>query len=77
MLILAAGSSSELFADIAVILIVSALAGVVAVRLRQPLVVAFVVVGIVVGPSVLGLVEPDDDLQLLAQLGVAVLLFVV
>ena len=77
MLILAAGSSSELFADIAVILIVSALAGLVAVRLRQPLVVAFVVVGIVVGPSVLGLVEPDDDLELLAQLGVAVLLFVV
>jgi Kef-type K+ transport system membrane component KefB len=74
---LAAASSSELFADIAVILLVSALAGLVAVRLRQPLVVAFVVVGIVVGPSVLGLVEPNDDLQLLAQLGVAVLLFVV
>lgn len=77
MLILAAGSPSELFADIAVILIVSALAGLLAVRLRQPLVVAFVVVGILVGPSVLGLVEPDDDLELLARLGVAVLLFVV
>jgi Kef-type K+ transport system membrane component KefB len=77
MLTLAAGSSSELFADIAVILIVSALAGLLAVRLHQPLVVAFVVVGIVVGPSVLGLVEPGDDLELLAQLGVAVLLFVV
>jgi Kef-type K+ transport system membrane component KefB len=77
MMTVAAASSSELFADIAVILLVSALAGLVAVRLRQPLVVAFVVVGIVVGPSVLGLVEPTDDLQLLAQLGVAVLLFVV
>jgi len=77
MLTLAAGTSNELFADIAVILIVSALAGLVAVRLRQPLVVAFVIVGIVAGPSVLGLVEPDDELELLAELGVAVLLFVV
>ncbi|MFO7573387.1 MAG: cation:proton antiporter [Gaiellaceae bacterium] len=77
MVILAAGSSSELFADIAVILIVSALAGVIAVRLRQPLVVAFVVVGVLVGPSVLGLVEPGDELELLSNLGVAVLLFVV
>jgi Kef-type K+ transport system membrane component KefB len=77
MVTLAAGSSSELFADIAVILLVSALAGLVAIRLRQPLVVAFVLVGVVVGPSVLGLVEPEDDLELLAQLGVAILLFVV
>lgn len=77
MMILAAGSSSELFADIAVILLVSALVGLLAVRLHQPLVVAFVLVGVVVGPSVLGLVEPGDDLELLAKLGVAVLLFVV
>lgn len=77
MLPLAAGASSELFADIAVILIVSALAGLVAALLRQPLVVAFVVVGVVVGPSVLGLVTPGEELELLANLGVAVLLFVV
>ena len=76
MLTLAAGSN-ELFTDIAVILIVSALVGFVAVRLRQPLVVAFVLVGVVVGPSVLGFVEPGDELELLAELGVAVLLFVV
>lgn len=75
--ILAAGATSELFTDIAVILIVSSLAGLVAVRLRQPLVVAFVAVGIVVGPSVLGLVEPGGELELLSTLGVAVLLFVV
>jgi Kef-type K+ transport system membrane component KefB len=77
MLTLAAGTSSELFTDIAVILIVSAAAGLLAVRLKQPLVVAYVVVGVVVGPSVLGLVEPGDELELLSNLGVAVLLFVV
>jgi Kef-type K+ transport system membrane component KefB len=74
---LAVGTSSGLFADVAVVLILSAVAGFVAVRLRQPLVVAFVVVGVVVGPSVLRLVEPGEELELLANLGVAVLLFVV
>jgi Kef-type K+ transport system membrane component KefB len=69
--------ADELFADIAAILILSALAGLLATKLRQPLVIAFVAVGVVLGPSVLGLVEPGDELGLLAELGVAVLLFVV
>lgn len=65
------------FVDIAFILLVSALAGLVGSKLRQPLVVVFVVVGVVVGPSVLGLVTPGEELELLAELGVALLLFVV
>lgn len=69
--------TAELFEDIAVILVVSALAGLVATWLRQPLVVAFIVVGVVVGPSVLGVVAPGDELELFAELGIAILLFVV
>lgn len=69
--------TAELFEDIAVILVVSALAGLVATWLRQPLVVAFIVVGVVVGPSVLGVVAPEDELELFAELGIAILLFVV
>jgi Kef-type K+ transport system membrane component KefB len=73
----AAGFPDDVFAEIAAILLVSALAGLVAVKLRQPLVVAFVAVGVVVGPSVLDLVQPGSELELLAELGVALLLFVV
>jgi Kef-type K+ transport system membrane component KefB len=73
----AVGFPDDVFAEIALILLVSALAGALATRLRQPLVVAFVVVGVVVGPSVLGLVRPGGELALLAEIGVALLLFVV
>ena len=69
--------TEELFEDIAAILVLSALAGLVATKLRQPLVVAFVAVGVLVGPSALGLVEPGDELALFAELGIAILLFVV
>lgn len=73
----AAQATAELFEEIALILVVAVLAGLVATWLRQSLVVAFIAVGVVVGPSVLGVVEPGDELELFAQLGIAILLFVV
>jgi len=68
---------SDVFTEIAVLLLVAAIIGAIGTRLRQPLIVAFIVVGIVVGPSVLGWVSADDQVDLLAKLGIALLLFVV
>ncbi|NIP72532.1 MAG: cation:proton antiporter [Gammaproteobacteria bacterium] len=65
------------FAEIALLLGVTALVGALAIRLRQPALVAYIAVGIVVGPSALGLVQAHDQIDLLAQIGVAVLLFTV
>ncbi len=68
---------SDVFTEIAVLLLVAAVIGTIGLRLRQPLIVAFIAVGILVGPSVLGWVSADDQVDLLAQLGIALLLFVV
>lgn len=65
------------FAEFAALLLVCALAGAVFVRLRQPVLIAYIVVGIAVGPAVFGLVTAHDQIDLLAQVGVAVLLFAV
>ena len=65
------------FTDFALLLLICALAGAVFVRLRQPVLIAYIVVGIAVGPAVLGLVTAHDPVDLLAQVGVAVLLFAV
>ncbi len=67
----------DTFSEIAVLLLMAAVIGAIGVRLRQPLIVAFIVVGILVGPSVLGWVSADDQVDLLAKLGIALLLFVV
>ena len=67
----------DTFTEIAVLLLVAAIIGAIGVRLRQPLIVAFIVVGVLVGPSVLGWVSADDQVDLLAKLGIALLLFVV
>src|SRR3954471_19802522 len=44
-------------------------------RLRLPSVVLELVLGIVLGPSVLGWVEVDQPVQVLALVGLAILLF--
>jgi Kef-type K+ transport system membrane component KefB len=68
---------TTVFDEIAAILLVAAALGALAVRLRQPLIVAFIVVGIVVGPATLGWVRSTDEVRLLARMGIALLLFVV
>jgi Kef-type K+ transport system membrane component KefB len=69
--------SEDPFYLTAVVLGVAAVIGFLATRLRQPLIVAFIAVGIVVGPSVLGWVERAEPLELFAEIGIAVLLFLV
>ncbi len=61
----------------AAILAFAAVIGFVATRLRQPLIVAFIAVGIAVGPAALGWVQDAEPLELLAEIGIAVLLFLV
>ncbi|HUF22150.1 MAG TPA: cation:proton antiporter [Burkholderiales bacterium] len=65
------------YTEFAALLLLSAVLGAIAVRLRQPLIVAFIAVGILAGPSGLGWVSHHEPLELLAQIGVTVLLFVV
>lgn len=61
----------------AVLLLFAAAVGALGVRLRQPSIVAFVAVGILVGPSVLGRVSANDQVDLLAKFGITLLPFVV
>jgi Kef-type K+ transport system membrane component KefB len=65
------------FTEIALLLLIAALAGALFVRLRQPVLIAYIVVGIAVGPAGLGVVQAHDQIDLLSQIGVTVLLFVV
>ncbi|GGX48925.1 cation:proton antiporter [Saccharospirillum salsuginis] len=65
------------FYELTALLALAAVLGLIGQRLRQPMVVTFIAVGILAGPSVLGLVRDTEYIQLLAELGIAVLLFLV
>ena len=63
--------------DLVIVLSSAALAGFIAEKLKQPTLVAYLVAGIVVGPGLLSLADPTDLLELMAELGLAFLLFLI
>ena len=63
-------------ADIAIILVAALVGGFIAQRLKQPLLLGYIVAGILVGPYTGGVtVDDPHDIELLAEIGVALLLF--
>lgn len=67
----------NIFLQFGLIIGLAAAAGALAQFLRQPLIVAFIAVGILLGPSALGWVTHSSEIELFARLGIALLLFVV
>jgi len=67
----------DTFGLTAAILAVAGVVAFLAHRAKQPLIIAFILVGIVVGPSVLGWVGDVEPLELFAEIGIAILLFLV
>ena len=68
---------STIFNEFVLLLLLAAAIGVVALRLHQPLIVAFIALGVLVGPSGLDVIGATEAIHLLAELGLALLLFVV
>ena len=66
-----------LFAEMAALVAFAAALGAVGAALRQPLVVSFLIAGLLAGPDVLGIAQSIEALHLLADFGIAVLLFLV
>ena len=65
------------FSEVALLLGMAACIGLVGTLLRQPLIVSFIAVGLIAGPSVFDVVHADEQIDLLSELGIAVLLFLV
>ncbi len=67
--------TSEFLVPLIVILIASQLGGWLSHRISLPSVFGILVVGLLLGPSVLGLIHSSESLAELAQLGVLILMF--
>ena len=64
----------QIFTSLAIVLVLAKLAAELCERIKIPAVLGEIVAGIVIGPSMLGLVEPSDALKVLAEVGVIILL---
>ena len=66
----------NIFFDIGLIIIVATIVGYLARLLKQPLIPAYILTGLIIGP-ILGLVEDSNVILTLSEIGIAFLLFVV
>jgi len=63
------------FLYLLIILLTARLMAELAVRLQSPSVIGELVAGVILGPSLLGWLEPNEVLKLLAEIGIILLLF--
>jgi len=62
--------------DIAIILIIAAIFAFIAKVLKQPLILGYVLAGLIIGPLVLGFVDDSELIHAFSEIGIALLLFV-
>ena len=67
----------HIFYEISALVLLASVAGLIGLMLRQPLVVSFIAVGILAGPDVLGVATSTEYIGLMAEISIAVLLFLV
>ncbi|HEY5645947.1 MAG TPA: cation:proton antiporter, partial [Pseudomonadales bacterium] len=66
---------AEILIQLAGILMAARIAGEIAVRCGAPSVIGELLVGVVLGPSLLGWIAPNDVIRLMAEIGIILLLF--
>lgn len=67
----------NLFNEFAILLVASIAFGFIALRLYQPIILAFIATGVVLGPSALGWISTTSEIDLLSKVGVTLLLFII
>jgi Kef-type K+ transport system membrane component KefB len=68
-------ATEQLFVSIVIILVAARVLGELFQRFRQPPLVGELLAGVIIGPSILGLVLPNPDLHVLSDLAVFFLMF--
>lgn len=65
----------NVFRDLAIIVIIAKVFGILARKCKAPQVVGQIIAGLIIGPSVLGLVQQTEFLSEMAEIGVILLMF--
>ncbi|KKR50361.1 MAG: Sodium/hydrogen exchanger [Microgenomates group bacterium GW2011_GWC1_41_8] len=67
----------NIFTEITIIVAIAAFISLIMRLLRQPLVVGYILTGIIVGPYTLNILQSTDQVELFSKIGITVLLFIV
>ncbi|MBW3568525.1 cation:proton antiporter [Candidatus Parcubacteria bacterium] len=66
-----------IFTELSVVILVTAIVSIVMKILRQPLILGYILAGLLVGPSIFNLIQSVEMFQTFSALGIALLLFII
>lgn len=67
----------SLFTELSLVIAIAALVGLTMKLLKQPMVIGYILTGIIVGPAVLDIVHSDGTFEVFSTIGIALLLFII
>lgn len=67
----------EIFIELSIVIIIATLVSVVMKLFKQPLVVGYILSGIIAGPYVLGVLQSVEQIEIFSKIGISILLFIV
>lgn len=68
---------SDIFTQLSLVIVAAAVISLIMRLLRQPLIMGYIITGIVVGPSFLNLIHGHDAFETFSEIGIALLLFII
>lgn len=68
---------NDVFVQLAVVMVITATLAYIMRLFKQPLIVSYILAGIVIGPSVLHLIGKSEAFEVFSELGIALLLFII
>lgn len=68
---------ASIFTELSIIIAIGAAIAIVMRLIRQPLIIGYIVTGIVVGPSVLNIIKSSETIEVFSSIGIALLLFII
>ena len=69
--------SVDAFAELSIVIVLAAVVAMVMRFLRQPLIIGYILTGILVGSSLLGVIQDDELFRVYGDIGIALLLFII
>jgi Kef-type K+ transport system membrane component KefB/voltage-gated potassium channel Kch len=66
-----------IFTELSVVILVTAVVSIIMKVLRQPLILGYILAGLLVGPSIFNLIHSEELFQTFSALGIALLLFII
>ena len=67
----------EVLKNIVIILALSTFVNFLFTKIKVPTILGYLITGIIVGPSILGVIRSPEEIELMAEIGVVMLLFTI